>query len=121
MMPTTPQNSFPALTAFTTDAEMLQLLKRGDIAIGYALEHVPSWEMTEFFKDWQNDADMTPWLREWREKQDSAAATGEADRKALQEANNEPDYSDLRAFNRKLAAQRREREARKDESDPKQA
>lgn len=68
---TTP-NTFAILTAPTTDAEMLTMLRNPEIAIGFALEHLQDWELREFFKDWKEDADMTPWLSEWREGQDAA-------------------------------------------------
>ncbi len=93
-MTTTP-NVFPILTASTTDAEMLRMLRNPEIAIGFALEHLQPWELGMFFRDWKDDADMTGWLREWREEQDAAAREV-------------PDYSDTRAFNRNLAAQRRD-------------
>lgn len=104
-MTTPTPNVFPILTASTTDAEMLRLLRNPEIAIGFALEHLQPWELGMFFKDWKDDADMTGWLCEWREKQDAAAREV-------------PDYSDMRAFNRNLAAQRRERKAQQN-ADPK--
>lgn len=105
------RNIFPTPTPIdTTVAEMLQLLKCGDAAIGYALEYLEPWELGMFFEDWWKKADMTGWLREWHqrhgtgedeaEQQEAAAITG-----------GEPDYSDMRAFNRTLAAARRERKA----------
>lgn len=95
-MNTTAPSALPILTAHTTDVEMLRLLRNPEIAIGFALEHLQPWELGMFFKDWKDDADMTGWLCEWREKQDAA----------------------VRAFNRNLAAQRRERKAQQN-ADPK--
>lgn len=66
-------NLIPFLTASTTDAEMLKMLRDPEIAIGFALEHLQPWELALFFKDWKDDADMTGWLTEWREQQDAAA------------------------------------------------
>lgn len=57
-------------TAPTTDAEMLRLLRNPEFAIRFAMEHLQPWELAMFFTDWQDDADMTGWLREWREKQE---------------------------------------------------
>lgn len=68
----TTQNIFPLATASTTDAEMLTMLRNPEIAIGFALEHLQAWELGEFFKDWKEGADMTPWLSEWREGQNAA-------------------------------------------------
>lgn len=165
-MTTATPNIFPIITASTTDAEMLRLLRNPEIAIGFALEHLQPWELGMFFRDWKDDADMTGWLTEWREEQGRAEEEGaeyrhdrlamitEDDQAAfifardylrpheavdfmkdrqeggdlmpwLQKADArraeqdeaeakapfEPDYSDLRAFNRSLAAQRKQRKA----------
>ena len=114
-MTTTP-NVFPILTAATTDTEMLGMLRNPEIAIGFALEHLEPFELDMFFRDWKDDADMTGWLREWREKQDAALeSTSHYQIESgipLPPEDSEPDYSDMRAFNRTLAAQRRERKAK---------
>jgi hypothetical protein len=60
---------FPALTASTTDAEMLGMLKNPEVAIGFALEHLQPWELRAFFRDWKEEAGMTPWLKAWRADQ----------------------------------------------------
>lgn len=100
-MTTIDTNVFPILTASTTDAEMLRLLRNPEMAIGFALEHLQPYELAEFFHDWKADADMTGWLAEWHEKQDSISPKPAS----------EPDYSDMRAFNRADAAKRKRRKA----------
>jgi hypothetical protein len=62
-------NIFPTLTASTTDAEMLRMLRNPEIAMGFALEHLEDFEFRQFFQDWKDDADMTPWLETWRTDQ----------------------------------------------------
>lgn len=61
-MTTESRNVLPLLAAATTRIEMLALLKRADAAIGFALEHLEAFEMPEFFKDWQEDKDLSSWL-----------------------------------------------------------
>lgn len=113
---TTTTNVFPTLTAHTTDAEMLALLKNPEIAIGFALEHLEPFELGMFFKDWKDDADMTGWLREWRIGQDAALRSAPHYQVEsgipLPPEDSQPDYSDMRAFNRGLAAQRRGRQSK---------
>lgn len=99
-MNTPTPNIFPLATAFTTDAEMLRLLRNPEIAIGFALEHLQPWELGMFFKDWKEGKDLGPWLQRADEASEDAPPE-----------DNEPDYSDMRAFNRTLAAARRERKA----------
>jgi len=65
-MTTSATNLFPTLTASTSDAEMLALLKNPEIAMGFAIEHIEDFEVRQFLIDWKADADMTPWLNAWR-------------------------------------------------------
>lgn len=63
------RNIFPLATASTTEAEMLLYLKNPEMAMGFALEHLEDWDLRQFFQDWKDDADMSPWLKAWRADQ----------------------------------------------------
>ncbi|GGA69257.1 hypothetical protein GCM10011385_23790 [Nitratireductor aestuarii] len=65
----TGKNIFPLLTASTTDAEILSLIKDPVAAIGFALEHLEDFEVHLFLRDWQNGEDLTSWIEAWREDQ----------------------------------------------------
>jgi hypothetical protein len=69
---TNTQPAFPILTASTTDAEMLALLKNPELAMGFMLEHLEPFEGYEFIRDWKDDKDLTPWLEAWRRDQKAA-------------------------------------------------
>lgn len=66
---TTASNIFATLTASTTKAEMLSMLRNPDFAIGWALEHLEPFELASFFTDYKADADLSPWLDAWAEDQ----------------------------------------------------
>jgi hypothetical protein len=70
----TTQNPFAALTASTTKAEMLSMLRNPDFTIGFALEHLEPWELVAFFTDYKADADLSPWLDAWEEDQKAGQA-----------------------------------------------
>ncbi len=63
------RNIMPVPTPIdTTEVQMLQRLKDGGFAIGYALEYLEPFEVPMFLTDWWNKADMKPWLSVWLER-----------------------------------------------------
>ncbi|MCX5577244.1 hypothetical protein [Kaistia terrae] len=64
-------NILPALTAATTDTEMLALLKSPESAMGFAIEHIEDFEVRQFLIDWTSGADLTPWVDAWRIDQEA--------------------------------------------------
>lgn len=89
-------------------AVTLEFLQDPAFAIRFALDHVEDAAMMrDFLEDWQEDHDAghtmrrAHWLKMLRESLQYGQAVEDS----------EPDYSDMRAFNRTLAAARRERKA----------
>lgn len=119
----TTTNTFATTPTFSAPFEWhehlavtLEFLRDPASAIRFALDHVDPGMVRDFMEDWQEDNEegTTRRLRHVLEgmREDltygrPAAGEDEAEPKA----SFEPDYSDLRAFNRSLATQRREREA----------
>ncbi len=95
----------------------LGFLRDPAFAIRFALDHVDPGMVRDFMEDWQEDHDagttsrlrhVLEGMREDLTYGQPAAAEEESETKPAFE----PDYSDMRAFNRSLAAQRKQRKAR---------
>lgn len=114
---TAPDFSAPHGWYLNIDAT-LGLLKDPALAIRFAIDHVEGYMVRHFLEDWQADRDAgeTARVRDWLEEMKEAILYGqqvaEREQAAIEAVRNEPDYSDLRAFNRALAAERRQRAAR---------
>lgn len=65
-MTKTTSNPFPSVSAATSNAEMLDLLKAPEKAIAFAIEPMEEFEVQAFLRDWSSGADLTPWVDGWR-------------------------------------------------------
>lgn len=119
----TASTSFASVPTFSTPFEWhdridvtLEFLQDPAFAIRFALDHVDPGMVRDFMEDWQEDrgAGTTSRLRHVLEGMREDLTYGQpaaAEEEAVPETPFEPDYSDLRAFNRSLATQRKQREA----------
>lgn len=94
-------------------AVTLEKLQDPAFAIRFALDHVDPGMVRDFMEDWQDDHDAgeTARVAHWLGMLEESIRYGQMAEAEEVLVADEPDYSDMRAFNRTLAAERRERKA----------